>query len=268
VSRRSGWIAAALLAGCHGATPFVMPDRVLPGSFSDRSVTVETASYRYKLFVPAGYTASRRWPVVLFLHGMGERGSDNERPAHYSLGAWLKGHAEGFPAIVVIPQVPADSYWTGQPARAALAALERTVRELHGDRRRLYLTGLSMGGYGTWEMLAGHRRLFAAAAVICGGVVAPGWDSLLRVRTIPPGTPDQYAYIARQVGTTPVWLFHGDADNTVPVTESRRMADALRRSGNTMVRYTEYPGGGHNVWDRAYADPELWRWLFAQRRSR
>ncbi len=266
--RWPAWIAAWLLAGCHGATPSVVPERALPGSFTDRSVVVEHASYRYKLFVPPEYTASRRWPVVLFLHGMGERGSDNERPAHYSLGAWLKGHGENLPAIVVIPQVPADSYWTGQPARAALAALERTVRELQGDRRRLYLTGLSMGGYGSWEMLIGHRGLFAAAAVICGGIVAPGWDSLLRVRTIPAGTADPYAYVARQVGNIPVWLFHGAADNTVPVTESRRMAGALRRIGNTMSRYTEYPDGGHNVWDRAYADPGLWRWMFAQRRSR
>lgn len=258
MNRRLG--LAVLLTACHSPAP------PAPSGFVDRAETVEGVTYRYKLFIPDGYSAAQKWPVVLFLHGMGERGNDNEKPARYSIGAYLRKSGQAFPAIVVFPQVPADSYWTGQPARAALAALETTVRDFRGDRDRLYLTGLSMGGYGSWELASSHPHLFAAAAIICGGIVAPKWDSMLRVRTVARDASDPYALIASRIRALPVWIFHGDSDTTIPVAESRRMTAALRQVGDT-VRYTEYPRVGHNAWDRSYADPDLWTWLFAQRRA-
>ncbi len=255
---------ALMAPGCRVAVPMPVPS---PAGMVDRAIVVDGMTYRYMLFIPRVAAPPAGLPVVLFLHGMGERGSDNERPAHYSLGAYLRLHSDSFPAAVVITQVPADSYWTGQPARVALRALAATMREVHGNPRRVYLTGLSMGGYGSWELAVAQPELFAAAAIICGGVLAPAWDAHLRVHTVPSGTTDPYAWVAGRLGGLPVWVFHGDADRTVPVTESRRMVDALTRAGSD-VRYTEYPGVGHNAWDRTYADPALWQWLLAHERRR
>ena len=150
----------------------------------------------------------------------------------------------------------------------ALAALENSIKEFHGNRSRVYLTGLSMGGYGVWEMSAKYPGKFAAYVAICGGIFGPPKVPEANVSlTGDPSVADPYAETARRIGSTPVWIFHGSADQTVPVEESRKMAAALQ-AAKANVRYTEYPGVDHNSWDKAYAESELVPWLLAQKLHR
>lgn len=234
----------------------------------ERRVTVDGTVYRYRVFLPYGFTREHAWPVVLFLHGSGERGDDDVSQATVGLGPFLLAHPRRVPAIVVLPQCREGEEWVGPMARQALAALEATVAEFHGDPRRLVLTGVSMGGSGAWY-LARDRR-FAAVAPVCGEVV-PAPDDPLPADAPPDltallATPDPYAALAREIGPTPVWAFHGALDGQIPADQSRRMVAALR-AVSPHVRYTEYPHVGHDVWDQAYADPELWRWMLGARRA-
>jgi predicted peptidase len=145
----------------------------------------------------------------------------------------------------------------------ALKSLEQTAKEFKCDSKRTFLTGLSMGGYGSWLIAANNRKKFAALAVICGGVIPP--PGVKVPGTDVAGPADPYGAIASKIGKTPVWVFHGGADTAVPVSESRKMVDALKAQyGN--VRYNEYDGVGHNSWDKAYAEPELFPWLLSQHR--
>lgn len=147
----------------------------------------------------------------------------------------------------------------------ALAALDRSVREFNGDTQRLYLTGLSMGGYGTWTIARNHPGKFAAYAPICGGVVIPErLRQAMPSMNLPDEGVDLYALTAKSVGSTPVWIFHGDADPVVPVEGSRKMNEALKAAGGN-VKYTEYPGVKHDSWVKAYAEPELMTWMLAQK---
>jgi len=235
-----------------------------PARFVERSLELHGATYRYRVFVPDGWTAKRSWPVVLFLHGSGERGNDNRAQLSQGLPPWLKEHGGDFPAVVVIPQAPDGRRWNGEIEQMALKALDDSIGEWHGDRRRLYLTGLSMGGYGSWQIALDHPGMFAAAAVICGGIRHPNDNADLHVRGIPAGAGDPYAWVAAHVGALPAWIFHGALDDVVPPAESRRMHAALQARG-TEVRYTEFPGVNHGSWQAAYATKELWPWLFAHR---
>ena len=160
--------------------------------------------------------------------------------------------------------------WYGEMELQALAALEQTIREFHGDRRRVYLTGVSMGGAGTWY-IARRPRKFAALVPVCGEVARRSDDPF---PSDPPpdiariiGAPDPYGAMAQAIGKTPVWAFHGSADDVIPVTESRLMVAALQRIGGN-VRYTEYPNAGHDVWHLAYGNAELLRWLLKQKLGR
>ncbi len=150
-----------------------------------------------------------------------------------------------------------------QLVAGAVAALDAATQEFNGDADRTYLTGLSMGGYGTWDVAGKWPNRFAAIAPICGGIRLPA-----RVATqtgVPQSeSPDPYADAAKKVGSVPIWVFHGGADPTVPVTESRKMVEALKAL-NADVKYTEYEGVGHNSWDKAYSEVEFPVWLFAQR---
>jgi predicted peptidase len=236
--------------------------------FLDRTVTVGGEVYRYQVYVPQNFDSKKKWPVILFLHGVGERGNDGLRPTDLGIAHAIRLNASRFPFIVVIPQCRKDRRWIHPEMQAqALAALEQSVKEFHGDRDRLYLTGLSMGGYGTWDMTATHPGKFAAYVPICGGIFGPKQTPDARVSlAADPKIPDPYAETAKRIGSTPIWIFHGSADDTVPVEESRKMAQALQ-AANANVRYTEYAGVGHNSWDKAYAEPELVPWLSSQKRS-
>jgi predicted peptidase len=235
--------------------------------FLDRQVTVGGQSYLYQLYVPAAYTPARRWPVVLFLHGAGERGTDGLRPTHVGLGPALRKNAERFPAIVLFPQAPADSLWVGASARMAIAALDQTAREFQTDPDRLYLTGISMGGNGVWYLAYRHPSRFAALLPICGWVTPfPALTSPVE-SVVPPDSGPAFAALARKLRDVPTWIVHGEIDDVVPVDQSRQAAEALKQAGAPM-QYLELPGTEHNSWDATYASPRIMGWLFAQRRRR
>jgi len=231
--------------------------------FVEHQVTVNKTTYRYQVFVPTGWTSKHRWPIVLFLHGSGERASDNQKQMQQGLPPWLKAQGETFPAVVVIPQAPEGHYWTGEAEQAAMHALEASIKSYHGDRERLYLTGLSMGGYGSWQIAIDHPHVFAAAAIICGALLPLSDEPRLKVEGIPTGT-DPYVWVAAKTGTLPVWIFHGSADNVVPPQDSRHMHAALE-ARHAEVRYTEFPGVNHGSWVPAYGTEALWPWMFSHR---
>ncbi len=235
--------------------------------FLERSVTLGEHGYRYRVWLPARYTKLRRWPVILFLHGSGERGDDNLRQLSLGLAPALQRFGDRYRAIVVFPQCNFGQEWYGEMELQAMAALENSIREFHGDRRRVYLTGISMGGAGAWYM-ARHHRKFAAVVPVSGEVARRPDDPF---PSDPPpdiarivGGRDPYAVLAADIGSTPVWVFHGAQDDVVPVSEARSMVAALRRNGGN-VRYTEYSGLGHDSWDLAYSQASLVRWLLQQR---
>lgn len=247
-----------LLAAC-AMTPS-RPD----GRFVQRQLEAEGRTYRYQVFVPARRDPAGT-PVVLFLHGSGERGSDGVKQTQAGLGPYLRRHAADFPAIVVLPQVPEGEEWSGANVRMALAALDAASAEFGGDRVRTYLTGMSMGGYGTWETALLAPGRFAALVPVCGGVRVPHADRpTLRVSEV-ADLPDPYAALASRIGGTPVWMFHGALDDVVPAQDDRSLYRAFQAAGATDVRYTEYPDGNHNAWDATYADPAMWEWLFSRR---
>ena len=235
-----------------------------PSIFVEKSVDLHGKSYRYQVFVPDGWTAEQTWPIVLFLHGSGERGRDNQSQLSQGLPPWLKDHGKDFHAVVVIPQAPEDTAWNDEIEAMALQAMNDTIAVYHGDRRRLYLTGLSMGGYGAWQIALDHPGMFAAAAIICGGIAHPNDGDPLHVQGIPADAADPYAWVAAHIGKLPVWIFNGAIDDVVPPEESHRMNVALKARSNP-VRYTEYPGVGHGSWSAAYATAELWPWMFSHR---
>lgn len=193
-------------------------------------------------------------PLVLYLHGAGERGTDNRKHIEVHLGK--EGAVGGafacepvqtdHPHFFLAPQCPNGTSWRGTVAEAAVALVRKLMQELPVDPDRIYVTGISMGGYGTFYVAESHPTLFAAAVPQSGG-----------------GEPRSAARITQ----LPLWVFHGALDDVVPVTASRVMVEAIRAAGGT-PRYTEYPTLGHDIWDTAYSEPALLDWLFTQRRGR
>ncbi|HET7188290.1 MAG TPA: PHB depolymerase family esterase [Gemmatimonadaceae bacterium] len=247
--------------------PVTLPAQRVETGFLDRTVTVSGLVYRYQVYLPAEYaTGAQRWPVILFLHGAGERGADGLLQTNVGLPAAIRATPARYPAIVVIPQVPTDSLWLGTSAQAAISALDATFAEFRGDTDRVYLTGLSMGGNGTWNLAYQYPTRWAAVAPICSFVTPfprlPGSRAI-----IPADGGDAFAALAKRLARVPTWIFHGETDPVVPVSESRRAAEAFKAAGAD-VRYTEFLGGGHNVWDGVYGSPQFQDWLFAQRRRR
>lgn len=240
-----------------------------------------SAGYRYLLSLPAGYASApaKRWPVLLFLHGSGERGSDLWKVAMHGPPKLLRGDlatpvsAGATPAapaespetharreqsavmlkeafIVISPQCPAGGRWDDD---ALLALLDDVLAKQRGDPQRIYLTGLSMGGYGTWSLGLRHPERFAAIVPICGG--GQTIDLVL-------ATPAQVAAIK----TLGVRVFHGAKDPTVPLIESQRMVDALKKLGVADLAFTIYPEATHDSWTETYNNPELYAWLLRHTR--
>jgi len=232
--------------------------------FLDRSITVGNRAYHYQVYVPADYASKPTWPAILFLHGAGERGTDGLLQTNVGLGAAIRQNASRYPAIVVFPQVPPDSQWVGTPADMAVAALQQTMREFHVDASRVYLTGLSMGGHGTWYIAYRHAELFAAIVPICGWVRDfPMFRGSVPV--VPGDSASVMTTLAQHLGKVPIWIFHGEVDQVVNVNGSREPAAALKAAGAN-VQYTELLGLNHNSWDAAYGSDEFVRWLFSQQR--
>ncbi|MEP7273266.1 MAG: alpha/beta hydrolase-fold protein [Acidobacteriota bacterium] len=245
------------------SSPLLAFARAPETGFLDRAVTVGGVVYRYQVYVPNEWARNSKWPVILFLHGAGERGDDGLVQTEVGIGTAVRRYSARFPAIVVMPQCRKTRWWTENDMQAqALAALAQSITEFNGDKERIYLTGISMGGYGSWKMAAENPGKFAAVAPVCGGIRPPALPSVPQ----PPAgdTADAYGETAKKLGATPVWIFHGGDDKVVPRDESRKMNEALKAAGGT-VKYTEYEGVGHNSWDRAYADAELMTWMLGQR---
>jgi predicted peptidase len=254
--RRSAIALAAAILACGARFEGDPMSRV---EFLEREVEVGGTAHRYRVYVPrARPEEGERRPIILFLHGAGERGSDNARQTRVGLGPAIRRHPERFPAVVVFPQCRDRAYWRDDMEEMALTALAASEKEFDSDPKRVYLTGLSLGGYAAWSIAAKTPDRFAAIVPVCGGIRAP-WD-----REPPEGDP--YVEAARRVKHLPIWIFHGAADRTVPAEESRKMAAALKEL-RADSRYTEYEGVGHNCWDRAYLEPKLMEWLLSHSRK-
>jgi predicted peptidase len=210
---------------------------------------VRTVRMDYLLFLPESYgdDPQRRWPLVLFLHGAGERGNDLELVKRHGIPKVVEQMADA-PFIAISPQCPPNSMWG-----LHLEALDLLLNEIEAtcavDPDRIYLTGLSMGGYGTWHLAVEYPERFAAIAPICGGGM---WFS---------GFPERVCVLK----DLPVWVFHGAKDPVVPLAESERLVDALKACGGN-VRFTIYPEAGHDSWTETYDNPEFYTWLLQQTR--
>ena len=212
-------------------------------------VVVDGAVTAYRVYEPS---APEPLPLILFLHGAGESGTDDVLPTTVGIGPAIDAAPERFPALVVFPQASRGYGWRGFNLAAAAAALDDVEERYDVDRGRVYVTGISMGGYGTWLLALQQPERFAAIIPVCGGL-----DRTSSTLSFPQA--------AQRLASLPQWVFHGDADDIIPVQTSRAMVRALRAAG-AEVRYTEYAGVQHNSWDRAYAELELMPWLFGQRR--
>jgi predicted peptidase len=217
---------------------------------------------------PLKYDANKKYPVVLFLHGAGERGSDNEKQLVHGAKLFAEPvNRTKYPAFVIFPQCPENDFWArikheqaamndspggftfvssesiGKSLGLVVNLIDSFVKTPQVNTKRIYIVGLSMGGMGTFELLWRKPHFFAAAVPICGG-----------------GDPSKVNVYAKNY---PVWVFHGSADPVVPVVNSRLIVNSLKAAGAN-VNYTEYEGVAHDSWTNAFAEPELLEWLFKQ----
>jgi acetyl esterase/lipase len=229
--------------------------------FLNRKIELHGVSYRFQVYLPEDWRRDDRkqWPIILFLHGRGERGSEGMWQTQIGLPQAVRDHPERWPFVIVMPQCPLPGYWTDPDMLAmAMAALDREATEFHTDPERTYLSGLSLGGYGAWELARLNPKRWAAIAISSSGVFwsyAP--ERWLQVSTLP-------AEYAHALGHTPVWLFHGTDDNVVPARESELMFEAIKAAGGR-VRLWLFQGLKHDCWTSAYNEPELPRWLLFHR---
>jgi len=235
--------------------------------FLDRNITLHGETYKYQVFVPDNWTPRQKWPVILFLHGSGERADDGLQQTDSGIGTAIRVDRSRVPAIVVMPQCRKNLWWVEPPmTELAIATLEAATKEFRGDTAKTYLTGLSMGGYGTWYLAQKYPGRFAALVVICGGIHPPAATLKSHpelIKWAPEDGPKSYAEAAARIGKVPVWIFHGADDEIVPVTESQRMQAAMKQIG-AEVHYTEYPSIKHVSWDKAYDEAKLFPWLLSK----
>lgn len=214
----------------------------------------------YRIYTPENLKPEQEIPIILLLHGAGERGSDNKRQivhgfhqiADYSIN-------NNKPAIIIAPQCPKNKQWVNvkwntkahdmpeQPSislKLAIELLKDKITSMPADKSRVYITGLSMGGYGTWDAISRHPNLFAAALPLCGGADTKQ---------------------ASKIAKMPIWTVHGDKDGVIPVSRSRDIVKALKEAGGKPI-YTEHPGVGHNVWTKTYSDKKILDWFFSQKK--
>ncbi len=232
-------------------------------SFEKAEFSYNGKTLPYRILKPVDFDPSKQYPLHIFLHGSGERGSDNKSQLAHGSELFIQ-KSKKFPAIVIFPQCPVNDFWAQRSysrdtinnenifdfptnptpswaMRAVIALLEEQLQLDYIDRNRVYLGGLSMGGMGTFELLAHKPKIFAAATPICGG-----------------GNPELLKGYAQEV---PLWIFHGDADKVVPVRYSKIMVEGLIKEG-IEPKFTVYPGVGHNSWTPAFAEPDLFEWIY------
>jgi predicted peptidase len=187
--------------------------------FLNRIVTVDNGTYRYQVYVPRTWSNRVKWPVILFLHGYGGEGDDGLLQTQVGLATAIRSHVDRFPFLVVFPQCRKNDWWTApKMEERALRALDQTVMEFKGDPQRIYLTGLSMGGYATWDLGARYPGNFAALVPVCGGILLPRSLAIPNGRDVDDSS-NLYATVAQKIRKSPVWVFHGDAHQAVPVPE-------------------------------------------------
>ena len=229
--------------------------------FLNRKIELHGVTYRFQVYLPEDWRRDdhKQWPIILFLHGRGERGSEGMWQTQIGLPQEVRDHPERWPFVIVMPQCPLPGYWTDPDMLAmAMAALDQEAAEFHADPERTYLSGLSLGGYGAWELARLNPKRWAAIAISSSGIFwsyAP--ERWQQVSTLP-------AEYAHALGHTPVWLFHGTDDNVVPARESELMFEAIKAAGGR-VRLWLYQGLKHDCWTRAYNEPELPRWFLTHR---
>lgn len=255
---------ALALPACSG--PQVVPDR--SHGFLPHEVATSRGPHRFFVYRPPGRELlAEKLPVILYLHGGGERGTDGVKALQVGMGPVVQGTLGYFPFLVVFPQCDPSSFWAlPDMAERAMEALEIALREYNGDPDRVYVTGNSMGGFGTYYLAARYPGRFAALAPICGGIKPPPWVRIPKEARLIDFDRDPYVQMAQKLGQIPTWIFHGKSDPLVPVAMSRKMAAALRQVGG-IVRYTEWPGVGHAAEEPTYQLPALFHWFLKQRRG-
>lgn len=256
------FLTAALLSFVLGGSTFLESAEKSQGTVHKFAAKTYQASNNldlgYRLLSPPKLEDGKKYPLVIFLHGAGERGNDNERQLiHVAQELATEEMQQRYPCYVVAPQCPEGKRWVevdwgdaahempktpSLPMTATFELIEELQNELSIDKQRIYICGLSMGGFGTWDAIQRKPELFAAAIPICGG-----------------GDPA----FAEKISDIPTWVFHGDADGAVQVKRSREMVKAVSKIDDDII-YTEYPGVGHNCWAMTAENRLVWDWLFAQ----
>ena len=238
------------LVGIYGTSERSMAagEQTQKGGQSEQTFEKEITkklSLRYLLYLPKGYgeDKDKKWPLMLFLHGAGERGSNLSLVKMHGPPKLVE-QGRDFPFVIVSPQCPSESWWT-ERLDALTALLDDVESRYAVDRNRVYLTGLSMGGFGSWALGCRYPERFAAVAPICGG---GEW------------------FLAGRLAKTPVWVFHGGKDPVVPLRESEEMVAALKRAGGD-VQFTVYPEAQHDSWTETYDNPKLYEWFLSHRKD-
>ena len=243
----------ALVARCAAQTPAPASPPPMQKAEQFQFTKTISAKVSYLLFLPKGYEpkGQQRWPLIFFLHGSGERGTNVWKVAVHGPPKIAPTQPD-FPFIVVSPQCPEQQIWSRE---TLMALLDEVIAKYAVYTNRVYLTGLSMGGYGTWDLGIAHPERFAAIVPICGG-----------------GQTIAVALSGRAQGaalkTLGVWAFHGGKDPVVPLEESQRMVDALKKAGVSDVKLTVYPEAGHDAWTETYNNPALYDWLLKHQRGK
>jgi predicted peptidase len=227
--------AVIIMNGCSTSKEWTLSTGQHPQHIETQ--LVKTVAYDLLVYTPKALQDEKKlWPLIIFLHGSGERGNDPNRLKVHSLPKIIDKDEE-FPFIVVSPQCPDGKRWN---AESLNMMLDEVLTKLPVDTNRIYLTGLSMGGYGTWKFAIAYPERFAAVAPVCG------WGHLEDVE---------------KLKDKPVWIFHGAKDNVVPPSESEKMVQFLEKFGSTKLKFTLYPNANHNAWDATYSNKELYDWF-------
>jgi predicted peptidase len=234
-----------ILAGCTGVADKTTTQPTSAGQYEQKLEKQLTVKLDYLLFLPEGYgKEEKKWPLILFLHGAGERGEDLEKVKLHGPPKMVEKQKD-FPFIVLSPQCPKDQWWPHN-VDPLITLLDDVISHYNVDPKRVYLTGLSMGGFGAWNLGCAYPERFAAIAPICGG-----------------GQP----YLAKRLKNVPVWAFHGAKDKVIPPKRSQEMVEQIKKIGGE-ARLTVYPKAGHNAWTATYSNPELYKWFLSHEKSK
>jgi predicted peptidase len=260
------WILCGMAVGANQGDQKMAQngDPAAATGFINKQLGSDYATDRYVLYVPRDYRPDKAWPLIVFLHGAGERGDDGLIPTEVGIGSAIRRNPDRFPGLVLFPQCPKDAFWDVMLEDLDLM-MAHTRRDYSVDARRVYLTGLSMGGYGTWIWGATKADTFAAFMPICGG-----GNQNDMARLTKDGIGDVFGTLPERVAklaTVPIWAFHGGKDGVVPSVRSQQMVRLVKEAGGK-AQYTEYEELNHNSWDAAYAEKKAIKWMFKQKKAK